>query len=487
MDPRRSTAARRWSALASVVLVTGAVLVAVITSGAASAKSLAAPVNTSQPTISGNASIGQTLTGTNGTWSNSPTSYGYQWVRCGADGGLSDGSNCAYIPGASTTGYVVSSSDTGYRLRFRVTATNIDGQQTAASDPTALISSAPVHTSDPVLSGSPVQEQTLTTTNGGWSGSAPITFSYQWVRCGTDGGLPDGSNCAAVSGATGQSYKLGSADVGKRMRARVTATNSGGSTVAASNASSAVQAAASSGPPKSTKEPSISGTTRQGQTLTANGGSWSGASPITLAYQWVRCGADGGKPDGSNCPAIGGATTTKYLLTASDVGQRLRVRITARNSQGAAVAASNPTGAVQATGPVLPAGAIKLSNGKYSIPVTSVSLPARLVIDGIKFNPTVVRSRATTIQIRVHVSDTRGYYVRDALVFVRSTPLVTTSGGEPKTGQDGWVTINVNPKTTFPLKNGYSVQFFARARKPGENVLAGVTTRRLVQVRTARG
>jgi hypothetical protein len=42
------------------------------------------------------------------------------------------------------------------------------------------------------------------------------------------------------------------------------------------------------------------------------------------------------------------------------------------------------------------------------------------------------------------------------------------------------------PRATFPLRNGYSVQFFVRARKQGDNVLAGVSTRRLVQVRTAR-
>jgi hypothetical protein len=486
MDSRRSTSARRWAAVASAVLAAGAVLVAVVASGPASAQSLAAPVNMSQPTISGTATVGQTLTGTQGTWSNAD-SFAYQWVRCPSDGGLPDGSNCSYIPGASTTAYIVSSADTGFRLRFRVTASNVDGPTTEASNATDLISSAPSRTSDPVVSGSPVQGQTLSTTNGGWSSSTPITFSYQWVRCGTDGGAPDGSNCPAIGGATGQSYKLAAGDVGHRMRARVTATNSGGSTSWASNATAVVQASAASGPPKNTKEPSVSGTATQGQTLTASGGSWSGTSPITLSYQWVRCGTDGGKSDGSNCATIGGATTTKYVLTASDVGHRLRVRVSARNGLGSALAASNPTGTVQGTGPALPAGAVKLSNGKYSIPVTSVVLPARLVIDGIKFTPTVVRSRNTPIQLRVHVSDTRGYYVRDVLVFGRSTPLVTSSNGEQKTGQDGWATVSFTPQRDFPLRNSYSVQFFVRARKGGENLLAGVSTRRLVQVRTARG
>jgi hypothetical protein len=161
--------------------------------------------------------------------------------------------------------------------------------------------------------------------------------------------------------------------------------------------------------------------------------------------------------------------------------------VTARNSQGSAVAASNATSTIASSGPALPAGAIKLANGKYSIPVTSVALPAQLVIDGVKFTPTVVRSRSTTITLQVHVSDTRGYYVRDALVFARSTPLVTSSTGEQRTGQDGWTTIRLVPQRDFPLKNGYAVQFFLRARKQGDNLLAGVSARRLVQVRTARG
>ncbi len=487
MQPKRSGSAGRMSVAASLVLATGAVLVAVIASGAATAQSLAKPVNTSEPTISGTAAVGETLTGKPGTWSGSPT-LSYQWVRCGADGGLPDGSNCATIPGASTTGYIVSSADVGSRLRFRVTAANADGQDTKASNATALVSAVPVRTSDPVVSGSAVQGQTLKTTNGGWSSTSTITsISYQCVRCGTDGGNATGSNCPAISGANSSSYTLTSADVGHRMRARVTAKNSAGSSTAASNPTGTVQASSTgTGPARNTGEPTISGTAQQGQTLTAGAGKWAGASPVTFAYQWVRCGADGGKPDGSNCATIAGATTTKYIVASADVGQRLRVKVTGRNSQGSATAASNPTGAVQGTGPALPAGAIKLPNGKYSIPATSVSLPARLVIDGIRFAPNPVRSRRSTIELRVHVSDTRGFYVRDVLVFARSTPLVTTSAGEQRTGQDGWVTVRLSPRASFPLRRGYSVQFFVRARKDGDNILAGVSTRRLVQVRTAR-
>lgn len=53
--------------------------------------------------------------------------------------------------------------------------------------------------------------------------------------------------------------------------------------------------------------------------------------------------------------------------------------------------------------------------------------------------------------------------------------------------EDGWATFTVAALGDFPLRPGYSVQFFPRARKEGENALAGVSTRRLVQVATARG
>lgn len=480
----RATAARRWTVLSSLILTVGAIAVAALLSTTAQARAQDAPVNQSPPTITGSAVLGQSLTATSGSWSNSPTTYTYQWRRCDADGT----SGCVDIAGASGSSYTVANADVGKTIRVRVNASNADGGSEAISGPTAVVtaSAPPTRVSDPVVSGSPVAEQTLTSTSGGWAGTAPITFAYQWVRCGSGGGASDGSNCQFVSGATGSSYKLGSADVGFRMRVRVTASNSAGSLTIASNATSTVQASAASGPPRSTREPSIAGTTTQGQTLTASGGDWVGAAPITYAYQWVRCGTDGGRADGSNCPVIGGATTTRYTLTSSDVGHRLRVRVTARNGSGTVTVASNPTAQIASSGPSLPAGAVKLPNGKYSIPVTSVSLPARLIVDAVAFNPNPVRTRRTTLQLRVHVVDTRGYVVRDALVFGRSTPILTSAAGEQRTGSDGWATLNMVPRASFPLRNGYNVQFFVRARKQGDNVLAGVSTRRLVQVRTAR-
>ena len=87
--------------------------------------------------------------------------------------------------------------------------------------------------------------------------------------------------------------------------------------------------------------------------------------------------------------------------------------------------------------------------------------------------------------MRVRVLDTRGYVVRDVLVFLRSTPRVT-SGGRLVTAMDGWATFRLQPLGTFPLRKQGNVQFFVKAYRSGDPALAGVAGYRLVQVRTAR-
>jgi hypothetical protein len=154
--------------------------------------------------------------------------------------------------------------------------------------------------------------------------------------------------------------------------------------------------------------------------------------------------------------------------------------VTATNSAGSVLAVSNATAAVASSSTPAPP-----TTGKV-VPIASVSLPARLIVDRVQFNPNPVRSRGTNVQLRVHVVDTRGNAVSGALVYARSTPLVTTTPAETPTGADGWATLTFVPKLSFPLKRGHNVQVFVRARKAGEPILAGVSTRRLVQVRTAR-
>src|SRR5262249_7692867 len=76
----------------------------------------------------------------------------------------------------------------------------------------AVVQEVPKTTVEPRISGSPVTGATLTATHGDWSGTTPITFAYQWVRCPTSGGKSDGSDCATISGATTSAYVAGSGD-----------------------------------------------------------------------------------------------------------------------------------------------------------------------------------------------------------------------------------------------------------------------------------
>ena len=148
----------------------------------------------------------------------------------------------------------------------------------------------------------------------------------------------------------------------------------------------------------------------------------------------------------------------------------LRVNVTAANSKGSTLATS------QETGIVAPA-----TTGSHSISISQVSLPDRLIVDNVKFAPTVITSRAPVVA-RFHVSDTRGFSIQGALVYALGLPYGwARNSPEVVTDSTGWATITMSPTASMPLRNGALV-IFVRARKPGDNLLAGVSTRRLVQV-----
>jgi hypothetical protein len=328
----------------------------------------------------------------------------------------------------------------------------------------------PRATAEPVISGRAEQGRQLSASRGSWTGGG-LKFAYRWVRCNPNGGLPDGSDCTMIAGADGSHYVLTASDVGFRLRVRVTATNADGSQTSASNPTAIVV-----GAPVNTSIPIATGSTFVDGTITVQPGSWTGRQPIGFSYSWVRCNSAGG-----DCVAIAGATGRTYRLTSADVGHKVRCSVTARNAIGATTVLSSESGVVSVP---LPAGAVRLPGGAISIPPTSVPADQRLVVSQVVFAPAMVRSRSEAITVRVRVSDTRGYVVRDAIVFVRSTPRVT-SGSRLLTGMDGWMTTRVVPLSSFPLRRQGHVQFFVKAYRSGDPALGGVAGYRLVQVRTA--
>jgi hypothetical protein len=89
-----------------------------------------------------------------------------------------------------------------------------------------------------VISGTAQAGQTLSASTGSWSGTTPLSYGYQWQRCG--------SVCANV-GSNANTYALTSADVGSTMQVVVTASNSAGSAPATSAPTAVVSAQSTSG------------------------------------------------------------------------------------------------------------------------------------------------------------------------------------------------------------------------------------------------
>jgi hypothetical protein len=198
----------------------------------------------------------------------------------------------------------------------------------------AALGAVPSNTAPPTTSGTAKVGQTLTASDGTWSNS-PTSFAYQWLRC--NGG---GNNCVSVANGTQKTYTLVGADAGHTIRVRVTATNADGSSSAESAQTDPVAPAASAAAPANTSRPTVSGTTRVGQTLTAGEGSWTG-NPTSFAFQWQQCDADI-----LACTNVAGATSRTYLLHTTDLGFRVRVKVTASNATGATGVNSAPTAIV---------------------------------------------------------------------------------------------------------------------------------------------
>ena len=172
-----------------------------------------APANSSLPTITGTAVQGQVLSAAPGAWAGTPPlSYGYQWRRCDASGGV-----CTDVAGATAQTYTLVAADVGATMRVAVTATNAASSGSATSVQTRVVQGqpattttpgggntgssgssgspappvvqapvAPSNTSLPTIAGPAVDGQQLSAAPGTWSGTTPIGYAYQWLRCGSN-------------------------------------------------------------------------------------------------------------------------------------------------------------------------------------------------------------------------------------------------------------------------------------------------------------
>jgi hypothetical protein len=139
----------RWLGLPAVAVL--AVIAFAVTAGIGSARTQVAPNNTTPPSISGKAQVGELLTTNNGTWSGTtPMTFTYQWRVCG-----NQGESCRDIQGATGNEYTLKSADQGNTIRVQVTAKNSDGSDTATSVPTAVIAAASSGSPAPAANGCP--------------------------------------------------------------------------------------------------------------------------------------------------------------------------------------------------------------------------------------------------------------------------------------------------------------------------------------------
>ncbi|MEN0130543.1 MAG: GH92 family glycosyl hydrolase [Brevundimonas sp.] len=247
-----------------------------------------------QPTLSGTAKVGATLTVTAGTYSKPDVDVTYAWR---ADGVVIDGATSStLLLGAAELGkkisVTVSSSKSGYEAATPVT--------TAQTVP--VVASAISVTTAPTISGTAQVGKKLTANPGAYSVGG-LHVAYQWLR-----------NGSPISGATGAAYTLTASDNGRAISVRVTVSKPGYVTLTTtSKATANVKGATFT----VTKLPAITGTAKVGATLKGTQGSYS-PTPTTVTYRWLRNGSP-----------IAGATSARYTLTAADNGKVISLRVTA--------------------------------------------------------------------------------------------------------------------------------------------------------------
>jgi hypothetical protein len=239
--------------------------------------------------------------------------------------------------------------------------------------------------------------------------------------------------------------------------------------IAATNRSSAA--------PSNTQPPVVSGTPEVGKELSTTNGTWSGTTPFSFSYQWRRCDKTGG-----SCANISGATDNQYKLQGADGGNTLRAVVTAKNSDGSDNATSVPTAVIPAT-PASNNGCPADKSAKTA-PIAELAPPARLQIDAFHVTTGPINKQTQSFSMEVRVGSTCSVAIQGASVYVTAVPYNQFDiPNERLTGSDGTATLSFSRLSNFPASSKQQqLTFFIRATKPGEDILAGVSTRRLVAI-----
>jgi hypothetical protein len=228
--------------------------------------------------------VGQAVSASTGTWADG-TTFAYEWLRGDTP-----------VPGATSSSYAVGPADLASVLSVRVTGTKTGFQATVRTSAatSAVAPGDQTLTPTPTITGTPKVGSVLTAAPGTWD--AGVTVVYQWKA----DDLP-------IAGATSTTYQPVVADLGTAITVAVTGTKAGYTPVTRTSAPTAAVAGADQ---TSTPAPTVAGTPRVGETLTAAAGSWDPG--VALSYQWLG--------DGTVIP---GATSPTYALVAGDLGKSM--------------------------------------------------------------------------------------------------------------------------------------------------------------------
>jgi tetratricopeptide (TPR) repeat protein len=202
------------------------------------------------------------------------------------------------ITGATGSYFVARQADVGRTLRARVSYANQNG--TVTSGATGTVARAARSGTMTLNNTTPRAGDTIAAS---YAGNGTGTATWQWL-----------ADDAAIGGATGSTYIVRPADVGRTLRARVSYVNQNGTVT--SNATGIVA------------RPGLTGTVtlssmmpREGDFIAA---SYAGNGAGTATWQWLADDA-----------VISGAAGSTYVVRAADIGRTLRASVSYANQSGA--------------------------------------------------------------------------------------------------------------------------------------------------------
>ena len=296
----------------------------------------AAPTNTSLPSITGEATVGTSLTVNTGGWSSTQVTFNIQWFSCS----INLSTSCVAQSGRTTGTYLITSSDLTRYIRASVTALDATGGSTVFTTLVGPVVTPPQASVLPVITGVATPGSVLQATRGTWSGAAATGDQYQWLRCTS----VDTSNCTVISTSTSNTYTVQNSDTGFRLAVNVIVRDI---TNRISGSAKSLTTQPVLGSPTVSSTPTFTSSLYVGGTATLDRGTWSTAGNTTYLYQWQRCSTQAI----TACLNISGATTASYLVAQLDLNQYLRVAVTAINEVGGSTIYSGFSAQVAATAP----------------------------------------------------------------------------------------------------------------------------------------